>query len=383
MEVNRNRVEFLLEKFSANDLSEAEFNELCELINENENEPAIKAKVHKDLENAAFASLDQTVMDRMLEKVLSQGERPVKRMFNWKRFASAAAIIIILGIGSYLAVFKTNERSQIARSPVPAQKDVAPGKDGAILTLADGSQIVLDNEANGKITDAAVKHGNVLSYENASTAEVVYNTMSTPKGREYSLVLPDGSKVWLNAASSIRFPTAFPGVDRTVEVTGEAYFEVVHDAAKPFHVSVNDMDVQVLGTHFNINAYDDESDLKTTLVEGSVLVTSKSLKRAAVLKPGQQSVLDDNELQVNKNVDTDEITAWKNGQFVFNSARLDVIMRQIARWYDVEIEYKGQIPQEGFTGIVSRKSNLSEVLNIVKQAGVKFEMHGKKITVTP
>jgi transmembrane sensor len=382
MEVDRNRIEYLLEKFSANEVTEAEFNELCDLIKENESERVIKAKLHQELRNAPFVVLEQSVMDKMLQKVVFREERPVMRMFNWKRLTAAAAVIILLAVSSYYLFFKTNEKPQIAKTPVQVQKDVAPGKDGAVLTLADGRQIVLDEATDGKITDAAVKNGNVLSYENAASREVVYNTMSTPKGRQYSLVLPDGSKVWLNAASSIRFPTAFVGSDRRVEITGEAYFEVVHDGNKPFHVVVNDMDVQDLGTHFNINAYADEANLKTTLIEGSVLVTSKTLKRAAVLKPGQQSVLDNNTLVVNKNVDPDEIIAWKNGQFVFNSTSLEQLMKQIARWYDVEVEYKGSIPQEKFTGIVSRASNLSDVLTIVKQAGVKFELANNKITVT-
>lgn len=383
MEIDRNRIEYLLEKFSSNDVNEAEFNELCELIKKNENEPVIKAKIRQDLGSAPFSSLDRSVMDRMLQKVVSQNDRPVRRMFSWKYLSAAAAVIILLVVSSHYLFIKKSERPDIAKKSVPMQKDVAPGKDGAILTLADGRQIVLDNATDGKITDGAVKSGNVVSYVNAGTAEVVYNTMSTPKGRQYALVLADGSKVWLNAASSIRFPTAFVGSDRKVEITGEAYFEVTHDASKPFHVAVNDMDVQVLGTHFNINAYGDEANVKTTLLEGSVLVTSKSLQRAAVLRPGQQSVLNASSLLVNKDVDTDEITAWKNGQFVFNSTSLEQLMKQISRWYDVEVEYKGIIPQERFTGIVSRTSNLSEVLNIVKQAGIKFEVEKNKITVTP
>jgi len=383
MEVDPNRIEYLLEKFSANEVTEAEFKELCQLINTDENEPVIKAKLFQDLENTPFSSLDQSVMDKMLQQAVYQAAKPVKRMFSWRRLTSVAAVIVFLALGSYYLFLKTNEKPATAKTPMAVPNDVAPGKDGAILTLADGRQIVLDNASDGKITDEAIKNGNVLSYQDAPTTPVTYNTMSTPKGRMYSLVLPDGSKVWLNAASSIRFPTAFIEAERRVEITGEAYFEVVHDASKPFHVVANDMDVQDLGTHFDINAYSDEESLKTTLLEGSVLVTSKGLKRAAVLTPGQQSIVDKNALTVNKNVETDEIIAWKNGQFVFNSTSLEQLMKQISRWYDVDVEYKGQIPQENFTGIVSRSSNLSQVLNIVKQAGVRLEVQGNKITVTP
>jgi ferric-dicitrate binding protein FerR (iron transport regulator) len=203
--------------------------------------------------------------------------------------------------------------------------------------------------------------------------------MSTPKGRQYSLLLGDGSKVWLNAASSIKFPTAFTGSTRVVEITGEAYFEVAHDAAKPFIVSVNDMQVEVLGTHFNINSYSDEPEIKTTLLEGKVRVTRGG--SIGILKPGQQaSVNSANELKI-EDADVDAVMAWKTGVFDFRSLELPEIMRQIARWYDLDVKYEGEPGHEKFSGIVSRKSNVSQVLKIMESAGVKFRINNKEITV--
>jgi ferric-dicitrate binding protein FerR (iron transport regulator) len=306
----------------------------------------------------------------------------------WLKWSAAAAIILILGASSYFIWFTKNEKPGIASKQVSVQNDVAPGRDGAILTLADGRQIVLDNAANGKISEAAEKKGNLVSYEDGQATEVVYNTMSTPRGRQYSLVLADGSKVWLNAASSIRFPTAFVGKERRVEVTGEAYFEVAHDPSKPFIVTSSSLPsgelgwaVQVLGTHFNVNTYEDEGDIKVTLLEGSVNVTKGNA--SGILKPGQQARIAQTIETVN-DADLEEVMAWRNGKFVFgDKVDIETIMKQIARWYDVDVEFEGKVNQH-FGGSISRNVNVSQVLKVMEATGgVSFKVEGRKVIVIP
>jgi ferric-dicitrate binding protein FerR (iron transport regulator) len=255
--------------------------------------------------------------------------------------------------------------------------------------LANGKKIVLDSMSNGVV---AVQSGakillknDQVSYNNTREAEAVsYNTMSTPRGRQYTLVLSDGSKVWLNAASSITFPTSFMGKERNVEITGEAYFEVAHDAERPFKVKVGDMQVQVLGTHFNVNAYEDEGDIKTTLLEGSVKV-SKGNENTLIV-PGEQAVILNSPsgvggITVKKDIDLDEVVAWKNGLFNFNNADLKTVMRQLSRWYNVNIIYTGEIPNRVFGGEMQRDLHLSQVLKLLEKNNVHFKIDGKNIVV--
>lgn len=276
---------------------------------------------------------------------------------------------------------------------------MAPGTEGAILTLADGKQIILDSAANGSLavegrTKVINKDGQlVYEIEGRVPDALLYNTMTTPKGKQYQLVLADGSKVWLNAASSIRYPTAFAGTERRVEITGEAYFEIAHHADKPFKVSVNGMEVQVVGTHFNINAYEDEAAMQTTLLQGSVKITTNNHTR--ILSPGQQAQISttlshpvqqkpgDENIKVVKDADLDAVMAWKNGYFSFSQTDLQTVMRQIARWYDVEIVYAGTIPDRRFGGEIARNTNASQVLKILEESKVYFRIEGKKIIVLP
>jgi ferric-dicitrate binding protein FerR (iron transport regulator) len=211
----------------------------------------------------------------------------------------------------------------------------------------------------------------------------MYNTLGTPRGGQYRLMLPDGSKVWLNAISSIRYPAAFTGKERVVEITGEAYFEVAKDATHPFKVLVHngDMEISVLGTHFNVNAYNDEPIIKTTLVEGSVKVTRD--KQTAVIKPGEQTELNSSgALKIIHDADIDEAVAWRNGLFEFQDADLQSILRQVMRWYDVEVDYQGNIPERFFTAIISRDKTLTGVLEILKLSDIDYKLDGKKLVIT-
>lgn len=353
----------------------------------------------ENLERSFFAA---GVRDKMLKK-LQPSEQPDTKVYSMRhhrnRFlkVAAAAVILLVGSATAFLLLRKNEDHEVARgqNKNAIVNDIKPGGDKAILTLANGQQIILDTAANGAITNQGgtkvIKIGGQIVYNGTNSPVTnnapVYNTITTPKGGQYQLVLADGSKAWLNAASSLRFPTTFNGDDRKVELTGEGYFEVAHDAAKPFKVHVNTlsgdegMDVKVLGTHFNINSYSDEPAFKTTLLEGKVLVTKG--EKYINLNPGQQAILrhDQNDIRIDYDADVNEAVAWKNGNFVFNKADVETIMRQIVRWYDVEIMYGGKVSKETFSGIVSRQGNVSQVLRIMEESGMKFKIEGKKIIV--
>lgn len=306
------------------------------------------------------------------------------RHIHWK-WAAAASILLLTGIAWWWT------QPAKTRAPVHTQAapDVAPGGNKAILTLSDGSQITLDSAGNGllaqqggsKITKMA---NGQLVYDNAGTdaGKILYNTMSTPLGGQYSLILPDGSKVWLNAGSSITYPTAFTGSERKVTVTGEAFFDVAKNARMPFRVTANNTTVDVLGTHFNINAYTDEAAIKTTLVEGAIRVSAHN--RQMVLKPGQQARVSHNDVQVADQVDLSAITAWKEGYFSFTNADLPTVMRELARWYNLEVSYEGKIPDRVFNGEIGRSLTLSQVLKGLSKTRIKYRIEdGHRIVIQP
>jgi len=275
--------------------------------------------------------------------------------------------------------------------------DIAPGGNKAVLILADGSAIVLDSASNGTISQQGnIKvqklNNGLLAYtingwQVSENDEAFYNTISTPRGGQYQVTLAVGTKVWLNAASSIRFPVTFTGTERKVEITGEAYFEVAKNKAMPFKVKAATSEIEVLGTHFNVNAYDDEASIKTTLLEGSVKVSVPGLaakQSPKYLLPGQQSGINkEGKILVTDKVDTEEAVAWMKGHFQFKSADLKTILRQIARWYDVDIEYRGEVNLH-FTGQLTRNENVSKVFKELALTGeVHFNIDGKRIVVSP
>jgi transmembrane sensor len=273
------------------------------------------------------------------------------------------------------------------------KNDFLPGTSKAILTLANGSQLSLTGGNNGLLahqgsTAINKKEEGKVEYNsganqvatNEPEAATLYNTVSTPKGGQYRVNLPDGTKVWLNTASSIRFPTEFAGNNRQVTISGEVYFEVAKNKEKPFIVTVVSERVTVLGTHFNINAYAEENTVKTTLLEGSVKVSNGN--DIVFLKPGQQAKLtSENKLMVDNDIDTDEVIAWKNGFFQFNKADITTIMNQISRWYDVDVQYTGQVQPGHYYGKISRNVNASKVLKVLELSGMHFTIEGGKIIV--
>lgn len=305
-------------------------------------------------------------------------------------YSIAASLILLLSAG--LFYYKRAKEPVLVKTEHPRFKnDVLPGNNKAILTLDNGSVINLDDAKTGVLTsenDIDIKKiaDGKLEYaasQNQNTA-VRYNTLRTPMGGEFQIVLPDGTKVWLNSGTSLRFPTAFTGSERVVELNGEAYFEVSKNKKMPFHVrTVNDLDIKVLGTEFNVMAYDNEKIINTTLIEGSVEVQKGS--RMQLLKPGEEAVLNkgNGNIRVGE-ADTEQATAWKDGQFVFVNENIESIMRKVSRWYNVDIEYKGNLSNKDFVGTISRKKNVSELLKMLELTGaVHFSIEGRRITVMP
>ena len=345
-----------------------------------------------DLENSN--EISREVSDKLLrsihEKIQAGSVKRKPRVFPLRRMAVAASVIGLLLLSAFF-LFNRGGTKGYAKAKVNNQRfkdDVSPGGDKAILTLADGSAILLDEAQNGTLAQQGnskiIKLDGKLFYDpiKNNSKEIVYNTITTPKGGQYQLELPDGSHVWLNATSSIRFPTSFIEKERRVEITGEAYFEVAKDPAMPFIVTVNNAEVRVVGTHFNINSYSDEEDIKTTLLEGSVKFVNGA--NTNILKPGQQSQLTKNgSVKVVSDVDVEQVVAWKNGLFDFENAGIETVMRQLSRWYDVEIEYSGNT-DDLFIAEMRRNIKLSDALKALELTGkVKFEIQGKKIIVMP
>jgi ferric-dicitrate binding protein FerR (iron transport regulator) len=319
---------------------------------------------------------------------------PVHRVHFLRRYRwwAAASIILLLGVGAYFFAQKTTNQVAVTPAAKELKNDVAPGGNKAVLTLADGTKIILDSAANGNLAQQGsarvVKLANgQIAYDVKGSAdkEIMWNTMRTPAGGQYQVTLPDGTKVWLNAASSITYPAAFVSKNRQVKITGEVYFEVAtlrlrSGQKMPFIVDIDGKStVEVLGTHFNINAYEDESAIKTTLLEGAVKIVNR---QSAILKPGEQAVVSDNSpLTIDHSPDLDQVMAWKNGLFSFNNADLRSVMRQLERWYDIKVEYRGDVPDISLKGKMRRNVNLSVVLDFLQKTGVKFYTEGKTIII--
>jgi ferric-dicitrate binding protein FerR (iron transport regulator) len=313
------------------------------------------------------------------------------RIFRFRAWQSAAAaILILLTAGIYY--YQNSPEPVIVKTETPRfRNDVAPGNNKAILTLDDGSKINLDDAKTGILASESnidIKKTGAGQLEYAagtqSVKTVKYNILSTPMGGEYQLVLPDGSKVWLNSGSTLRFPTAFIGSERIVELKGEAYFDIAKNPKMPFLVRTNNaMDIKVLGTQFNIMAYDDEKNINTTLIEGSVEVLKGSGK--TMLKPGQEAILNRGSGNIKvASADLEQAIAWKNGYFIFYNENIESIMRKVSRWYNVDVVYQGNLSNKDFVGTISRNKNVSELLKMLEVTGaVHFSIDGRRITVMP
>jgi transmembrane sensor len=321
-----------------------------------------------------------------------------RRQFILYKLAIAATVLLVISAGIWF--YSSNHKATAPKNVNPEAgmaSIISPGRNKAILTLADGSRLSLTDSIDGKIADQGAikisKEGGMLVYTNTDqllpSAEMM-NTISTPRGGQYQVKLPDGTRVWLNAASSLKYPTVFNGKERMVQLSGEGYFEVAKNKDKPFKVLVTsaktagkEQVVEVLGTHFNLNGYEDEPEIRTTLLEGSVRVSSSFTKKRLILSPGQESRFNNGNIAV-ENVNTAEAVAWKNGLFVFGNERIESIMRRVARWYDLEIRYEGKVTDEIFVGSVSRYENVSDILKPLQLTNmVHFRIEGRRIIVMP
>jgi ferric-dicitrate binding protein FerR (iron transport regulator) len=321
-----------------------------------------------------------------LERRLDVQDKTIPFRRKWWSYAgAAAAAVLVFFVAGHLLLTPPKKQLPIAEQPV--KKDIPAGRQGAILTLSNGRQIVLDSAANGVLTrDAGVqviRRGGELSY-GGNADEVLYNKVVTPRGRKWQLTLSDGTKVWLNAASSVRYPLSFVGRERLVEVSGETYFEVAPDKNRPFRINIAGKGkIEVLGTHLNVNAYDDEDAIRTTLLEGSIKVIRGG--SSSLLSPGQQAVLFNGkeDIKVINDANIDEVMAWRKGRFIFSDMDLKTIMRQLTRWYDVDVVYEGKVPEIRVGGIIHNDVYLSTVMEFLGENGVHYQIEGKKIIIMP
>ena len=387
--MNEQRARYLFDRYLHKTYNEEEKQAFLQLLDEPGSAALLEAL------NAEIASLPATgtVLDAesteaIRTALLAVTKQPGPQVIAPRRFMRgplryAAAIVLLLGVAGVTTWYIRHDAPQpgMLSQAERFKNEVVPGHSGGVLTLSNGRQIVLDSTGNGVLAKDGnvqlVKKDGQVSYEGA-TGQALYNHITTGNGQQWQLALNDGTKVWLNAASSISYPVAFAGAGREVEITGEAYFEVAKDAAHPFHVKVGGQLVEVLGTHFNINAYSDEGVIKTTLLEGKVKMQS------TVIEPGQQiQVSEEGKIKVVKEADTEQAVAWKNGLFQFDNADIQFVMRQIGRWYNVDIRYPAGIPQRSFGGAMQRSLPLTKVLTLLEDNNVKFTIEGNRINVLP
>ncbi|MBE9598673.1 FecR family protein [Pedobacter sp. MC2016-24] len=376
------RIGKLVIKELAGQLSPAEQAELQELIcTTEENRLVYKELLREEKRNGLLGELKRfdgnAAFDRFTNKINPPANRkPIKL---WLRIAAGIAAIVTIAILSTYLFQKQGSSDQNITQTI---KDISPGGNFATLKLADGRTISLKDQQNGTISKESginiskTSDGQLVytvDQKDQSLAKEVYNTITTPVGGQYQVLLPDHSTVWLNAATSITYATTLNKQGkRWVRLeSGEAYFEIAKDKAHPFIVSSSGQEVTVLGTHFNINNYSNENAIKTTLLEGSVKIQSSSSTK--VLKPGQQSAVTRNQIKVTP-VDTEAVVAWKNGLFVFNEADVPAIMRQISRWYNVEVQYSGAIPNNLISGGIERNSNLTTAMKMLEMVGIKYQL---------
>jgi len=305
---------------------------------------------------------------------------------RWMSYA-AAVIFIVITVAVY-SIYRQPGPGDAASADVAAAvpADVEPGKEGALLTLADGTVIVLDGLDDGLVASQGganvVLNEGQLAYDAKGNdpARVVYNVISTPKGRQFHIQLPDGTHAWLNSASSIRFPSTFIGKERVVDITGEIYFEVAKNKEASFKVQINeDASVEVLGTHFNVNAYEDEGSIQTTLLEGAVRMRFASQTES--LTPGQRARTVGQGMVVDKSPNLDQIMAWTKGLFIFDDDDVYTVMRQLERWYDIQVRFEGERTEKQYNGKIQRNLKLSQILKVLEGVGIHVRLEGERMLV--
>ena len=408
---------YLLQQYQTGSATDAEWEELAALLTNAANDETIKEALQQAMEqHIPGTAFQQRDYQALLQKITSIDQTPVQQpavrrttyISKWGWLAAAAVLLLLIG-GTYIW-FNTKPAPPVA---VIAEKEILPGQQGAVLTLANGKTIVLDSLNNGTIaqqgqTAVVLTNGMIKYHEGAPASNgeaIAYNTLSTPRGRQYQLTLPDGTKVWLNAESAITYPVAFTGNNRQVRTSGEVYFEVAtlrlrSGLKMPFLVDVaGKANIEVLGTHFNVNAYADEADIRTTLLEGSVKASAIPDKsgpagnpQSAILKPGEQISISQTsparpdgrsggQLSHPIPVQTDEVMAWKNGLFVLQGANLEEVIRQLARWYDIDIRYESAVPAFQFEGKMDRGVKLPTVIKWFTDLGIPCHLENRTLVI--
>jgi transmembrane sensor len=399
---NKEQTDILIKKFLNRQCTVDEINILMQAFGQPQNEEALKAAILNYFETEAETEIKPDIEAAVQEvhyNLITQIRKDTaisKSRYGlmWSKVAAAAAILIFISTGAYFYLKKEAIKplpNQMAAKQL--QNDVLPGSNKAVLTLGNGKKIELNEVKNGVVARQngtaiiKTKSGQLINRieredKLADDLQVSYNTITTARGGQYQVILPDGSKVWLNAASSLKYPTAFKGAERNVELTGEAYFEVAKNATMPFYVKSAGQTVKVLGTHFNINAYEDERVIKTTLLEGSIQIAYQQAK--ALIKPGETARITlglANKIIVDEDLDTGDAVAWKDGYFQFNHSDIQTVMRQISRWYDVTVSYRGAVSSKDFGGAIQRNLSLSQVLHILEKSQLHFIINGKEVVV--
>ena len=370
------RLEQLFKGHLTQSLTQEEKSEFFALVNDASHADQLQELVDRvELGAHELVDLNEESSKEILFAILTLNEQTTVRNLWW-RYVAAACIIALMAIGT---IWLISPNQQIQQG-ILQKAVIAPGTNKAILVTGDGQELVLDGKGTIQVGNARIE-GGVASYQNAST--VAFNTLKTPRGGQFKVILPDGTHVWINSASQLRYPTAFTGNNRIVELEGEAYFEVTHDRQKPFKVKVGDLFVNVLGTKFNIMAYSDEPSVQTTLVNGSVELNL--LGNSKLIQPGEQANIKAGSSEfIIANPDLNQVLAWKEGKFLFNNLDIKSIMRQISRWYDIDVEYRGEPSVRLLGGGFSKASIADSVLSIIEETGIaQFKFEGKKVIVIP
>lgn len=398
MDKNKEDILALYRRFLANQCSEKEIEQLLTYFGQEAEEDFLLLTREEFLRQATKEEPSTAETMKLIQlqgninrKIGTQKELTgiTKSYFSRVHTLVAAAVLLILISAGNFIWHKSQRRHFNKSAPNNLPKEIAAGHTGAILRLSDGHTIVLDSAINGTLAVQGnvkvIKDKNGIKYT-GSNQTVLFNSIETGPGKEYHFILPDGSAVWLNAASSIVYPTCFTGKKRRVKVTGEVYFQVVHNVENPFVVQVGNQLIEDVGTAFNVNAYPDESGIRTTVAEGAARIIIG--RQSAILKPGQQAYVN-SDLKIIPHADMETVLGWRNGSFQFHNTNLREVMRQIGRWYNVSTEYKGDIVPQLFTGRIPRNMAISKVLIILEELGVKFSIkqvpqNGEKgiITVT-
>lgn len=391
--VNKDRLRKLLEGYFNNTIDRKDCDELLKYMDHSDPElfSEITDRLLRDRKDGPV--FEKTQADKIYDRIKSDPRfkvRPDKR-HQVIRLRIAAVLIVSLSFTYYLVNTKKADLSLASHTAeIKAKDEIVPGDNKAILTLSNGKKIVLGQTGAGQLAKESgveiekTKKGEIIYRATSSgirSNSVVFNKIETPRGGEYQVILPDGTRVWLNAASSLSYPTAFNGRTRAVSLTGEAYFEVAKNKNMPFHVNVNGVTIQVLGTRFNINSYSDESDLTTTLLDGSVRVFKNG--HQALLQPGQQAVVGRASDQIAiSSANISEVMAWKNGYFLFRDEDIKSIMKKISRWYDIEVEYRGDVEDQKFGGRFYRSKSFKELLHYLEKLGpLHFKIEGRRVIV--